>query len=64
VLCVRFLTCVRVVSATLAPACVSILSLTFVATVINLVRVSDYNLCRFLTKGILEIKEENRDTQV
>jgi hypothetical protein len=64
VLCVRFLTYVRIVAATLALACVPIPSLTFVAIVINLVRVKDSNLCRFLTNGILEIKEENRGTQV
>jgi hypothetical protein len=49
---------------TLDLARVSIPSLTLVAIVINLVRVRDSNLWRFLTKGILEIKEENCGTQV
>jgi hypothetical protein len=64
VLCARLLTCVRVVAATLALACVSIPSLTLVAIVINLVRARNSNLWRFLTKGILEIKEGNHGTQV
>jgi hypothetical protein len=62
--CARLLTCVRVVAMTLDLARVSIPSLTLVAIVINLVRVRDSNLWRFLTKGILEIKEENCGTQV
>jgi hypothetical protein len=64
VLCARFFTCVHVVVATLVLLCVSIPSFTLVAIVINLVRARDSNLWRFLTKGILEIKEENCGTQV
>jgi hypothetical protein len=45
---------VRVVATTLVLVCVSIPSLTLVVLVINLVRVRDSNLWRFLTKGILE----------
>jgi hypothetical protein len=49
---------VRVVAATLVLMCVSIPSLTLVALVINLVRVRDSNLWRFLTKGILEKRKK------
>jgi hypothetical protein len=49
---------VRVVAATLALVCVSILSLTLMVLVINLVRVRDSNLWRFLTKGILEKRKK------
>ncbi len=48
----------RVVAATLVLMCVSIPSLTLVALVINLVRVRDSNLWRFLTKGILEKRKK------
>jgi hypothetical protein len=45
---------VCIVVATLVLGCVSIPSLTLEVIVINLVRVRDSNLWRFLTKGILE----------
>jgi hypothetical protein len=54
VLCAQFLTCVHVVAATLVFVCVSIPSLTLLVLVINLVTVRDFSLWRFLTKGILE----------
>jgi hypothetical protein len=47
-----------VVAATLVLVCVSILSPTLVVLVINLVRVRDSNLWRFLTKGILEKRKK------
>jgi hypothetical protein len=58
-LCVlsSWLVCV-VVAATLVLVCVSILSPTLVVLVINLVRVRDSNLWRFLTKGILEKRKK------
>jgi hypothetical protein len=49
---------VRVVAATLVLVCVSIPSLTLVVLVMNLVRVRDTNLWRFLTKGILEKRKK------
>jgi hypothetical protein len=49
---------VRVVATTIILVCVSIPSLTLVVLVINLVRVRDSNLWRFLTKGILEKRKE------
>jgi hypothetical protein len=58
-LCAHFLTCVRVVAATLALACVSIPSLTLVVfIVINIVRVRGSNLWRFLTKGTSVIRKK------
>jgi hypothetical protein len=50
---------VCVVAVTLVLVCVSIPSLTLVVIVINLVRVRDSNLWRFLTKGILEKRKKN-----
>jgi hypothetical protein len=58
VLCAQFLTCVRVVAATLVLVCVFIPSLTLVVLVINLVRVRNSNLWRFLTKGTLEKRKK------
>jgi hypothetical protein len=49
---------VRVVVASLVLVCVSIPSLTLVVLVINLVRVRDSNLWRFLTKEILEKRKK------
>jgi hypothetical protein len=49
---------VRVVARTLVLVCVSIPSLTLLVLVINLVRVRDSNLWRFLTKGILEKRKK------
>jgi hypothetical protein len=49
---------VHVVAATLVLVCVSIPSLTLLVLVINLVRVRDSNLWRFLTKGILEKRKK------
>jgi hypothetical protein len=64
VLCARVLTCVRVIAATVALDCV-FPSLTLVIFIeINLVRVRDSNLWRFLTKGDIYYKEENRGIQV
>ena len=49
----------RIVAVTLALACVSISSLTFVVSiVINIVRVRGSNLWRFLTKGTSTIREK------
>jgi hypothetical protein len=57
--CAQFLTCVCVVvAATLVLVCVSIPYLTLVLLVINIVRVRDSNLWRFLTKVILEKRKE------
>jgi hypothetical protein len=47
-----------VVAATLVLVCVSIPYLTLVLLVINIVRVRDSNLWRFLTKVILEKRKE------
>jgi hypothetical protein len=49
---------VRVVAATLVRVCVSIPSLTLVVLMINLVRVRDSNLWRFLTKGTLDKRKK------
>jgi hypothetical protein len=50
---------VRVVAATLVLVCVYIPSLTLVAYLwINILRVRDSNLWRFLTKGILEKRKK------
>jgi hypothetical protein len=49
---------VRVVATTLVLVCVSIPSLTLMVLVINLVRVRDSNLWKFLTKGILEKRKK------
>jgi hypothetical protein len=49
---------VRVVVATLVCVCVSIPSLTLVVLVINLVRMRDSNLWRFLTKGTLDKRKK------
>jgi hypothetical protein len=49
---------VRVVAATLVLVCVSIPALTLVVLVINLVRVRDSNLWRFLTKGTLDKRKK------
>jgi hypothetical protein len=58
-LCALFLTCVGVVVVTLALACVSIPSLSFVVfIVINIVRVRGSNLWRFLTKGTSAIRKK------
>jgi hypothetical protein len=63
--CACFLTWVRVAAVTLALACVSIPSLTLVVfIVINIVRVRGSNLWRFLTKGNICYKEQNRGIQV
>jgi hypothetical protein len=64
VFCARFLTCVRVVAATLALACVSIPTLLLWFIVINIVRVRDSNLWRLLTKENICYKEENSGIQV
>jgi hypothetical protein len=51
--------CVRVAVVTLALACVSIPSFTLVVfIVINIVRVRDSNLWRFLTKGTSAIRKK------
>jgi hypothetical protein len=49
---------VRVVAETLVLVCVSIPSLTLEALVMNLVRVGDSTLWRFLTKGTLEKRKK------
>jgi hypothetical protein len=49
---------VRVVAATLVLVCISIPSLTLEALVINLVKVRDSNLCRFLTKGTIDKRKK------
>jgi hypothetical protein len=49
---------VHVVVVTLAIVCVSIPSLNLVVLVINIVRVRDSNLWRFLIKGILEKRKK------
>jgi hypothetical protein len=57
-LCAQFLTCLRIVVTTLVLVCVSIPSLTLVVLMINLVRVRDSILWRFLTPGILEKRKK------
>jgi hypothetical protein len=49
---------VRIVATTPVLVSVSITSFTLVVLVINLVRVRDSNLWRFLTKGILEKRKK------
>jgi hypothetical protein len=57
-LCAHALTCVRVVAVILVLVRVSIPCLTLEALVINLVRVRDSNLWKFLTKGTLDKRKK------